>query len=505
MRPWLVIAIVIAIVLGAGCLAIPPGSPGTRVAVATMLQHQKDLGTLVKAELDAGRASHAFHVLETAKTRTLASFQLLNRVEPERGERLPDLRPVFANLYQPQSAGDTRGLVIVASAAAPLAATGERADTLFWQEFALVDPVPVHATVTQIDSSAIASIELARLVFPKSSAVASYFVHEDRVYLFWLRRGQLRVYPLETSAATLRDEAAALLAAVRQSPEQRTSAWEPHAAKLYSGLLGPVADQLRRGEIKTLYVSPDQFIANVPFDILLDKGGKGSMLIELVRITRIPSISIHRRMLYRMVNNDEPPRILAVGNPTYPAGVSDLPFAEREATVVSEIFEEAALLTGAAATEARIKELAATYNVLHFATHGVLLGAAVPGGSSLLATAAGDDDGFLSADEISQLDLKHTQLAVLSACETSVSEARGGALDLASLTGAFLTAGVPTVIGTLWHVDDVSTTKLMIGMYSRLHQDGSGEALRNAQLALRGTPLSDPYHWAGFVVYGWGQ
>ncbi len=502
MRPvW----IVLTIVLAAGCAVFVPASPGTRVAVSTTVKHKGDLGVLVKAELDAGRTSHAFHVLETAKTRAVAAFQLLNQVESKRADQSPDLRPVFANLYQPQSGRDTRGLVIVATAAAPFAPTRERADTLFWDEFARVDPLPMYATSTDVDPAEIASIELARLVFPKSSAVASYFVHQDRAYLFWLRRGKLRVYPLEASAATLRKEAAALLAAVRQSPERRTSSWEPHAATLYAGLLGPVAEQIRQGEIKTLYVSPDQFIANVPFDILLDKAGNGSMLIELTRITRIPSISFHRRMLFRMIANDEPPRILAIGNPIYPAGVSDLPFAEREAAVVSEIFDEAVLLTGAAATEARVKELVASYNVLHFATHGVLLGAAVPGGSSLLATAAGDDDGFLSAAEISRLELKHTQLAVLSACETSVNEDRGGSLDLASLTGAFLTAGVPTVIGTLWHVDDVSTTKLMIELYSRLHRYGSGPALRNAQLALRGTPLSDPYHWAGFVVYGWGQ
>lgn len=490
------------VVLLAGCVSIPPTVvPRTRVELATLQQHKDDLGSVVSAELAAGHNARAFHALEVAKTRPLSTMQLGNRYTVARS----DLRPVFAQLYSTPGTGEHRGFNLVAGAALTSEQQQKLADEQFWQSYETMDKYQSSSTGTFSGEGAITAFEDARLVFPTTSAVASFFVHDDRVYLFWLRRGSLHVYPLQVSASVMRTEAAALLAALRLPPDRRTTRWEPHATALYAGLLGPVAPQLRSHKITTIYISPDQFIANIPFDVLIDHAAKDALLIDLVRTTRIPSVSFHRNLLYRMTSQDDAPRILAIGNPTYPPNVPALPSTEREATVVSEIFDDQTLLVGAAATEARIRELAPKANVLHFATHGVLLGAAVPGASSLLVTADGSDDGFLSANEISTLDLTKTQLAVLSACETSVGDDRGGALDLASLTGAFLVAGVPTVIGTLWQVDDVSTSMLMLEIYKRLHRVGSGVALREAQLALRQTRYADPYYWGGFVLYGWGQ
>jgi CHAT domain-containing protein len=180
-----------------------------------------------------------------------------------------------------------------------------------------------------------------------------------------------------------------------------------------------------------------------------------------------------------------------------------LPGAEKEATVVAEVYPHGQLLTGAQATEHHIAELIRSYNLLHFATHGVVVGSELPEASSLLVSADDHSDGFFSAAEIAALDLSGVQVAVLSACETSVGEDEGA---LGSITGAFISAGVPTVIGSLWRVDDEATTQLMLGTYERLLDVGAGDALRAAAAELRRDPrFGHPYYWAAFVVYGWDK
>ena len=77
---------------------------------------------------------------------------------------------------------------------------------------------------------------------------------------------------------------------------------------------------------------------------------------------------------------------------------------------------------------------------------------------------------------------------------------------LVGLTRAFMSAGAPRVIASLWPVDDVSSSELMTRMYRRMlgpAQASPAVALREAQLALRRDPrFRAPYYWAGFHLQG---
>jgi CHAT domain-containing protein len=100
------------------------------------------------------------------------------------------------------------------------------------------------------------------------------------------------------------------------------------------------------------------------------------------------------------------------------------------------------------------------------------------------------DDGLLSADAVSSLDLRKMDLAVLSACETAAGEHSAGE-NLAGLQRAFHLAGAKAVVGSLWKVDDAATVALMELMYKGLWRDGLSpeKALRNAQLAILRQPV----------------
>lgn len=108
------------------------------------------------------------------------------------------------------------------------------------------------------------------------------------------------------------------------------------------------------------------------------------------------------------------------------------------------------------------------------------------------------EDGILTAYEISQLDLSHTDLVVLSACETALGDLQGTE-GVLGLQRAFKLAGVKQLILSLWRVRDKETTELMMLFYRNwLSGQTVREALRKAQLTMR--KKYPPFYWAGFVV-----
>ncbi len=112
-------------------------------------------------------------------------------------------------------------------------------------------------------------------------------------------------------------------------------------------------------------------------------------------------------------------------------------------------------------------------------------------------------DGFLRVNDIYDSRLS-ADLVVLSACQTGLGkEVRGE--GLMGLTRAFMYAGVPRVIVSLWSVNDRATADLMAGLYRGMLRDGKrpSEALRDAQLELRKhQEWQSPYYWAAFVQQG---
>jgi CHAT domain-containing protein len=190
------------------------------------------------------------------------------------------------------------------------------------------------------------------------------------------------------------------------------------------------------------------------------------------------------------------------------------------------------VLTGANATEEKLKGLHGP-RILHVATHGFFLsdqqvaaatlrpisfGAEAPplplGENPLLrsglavaganARRSGDrDDGILTAAEAAQLDLRGTQLVVLSACDTGLGEVQQGE-GVYGLRRALVLAGAQAQLVSLWKVADAQTQALMVDYYQRLLKgEGRSAALREAQRAMIANPATQhPYYWAAFIHVG---
>jgi CHAT domain-containing protein len=231
----------------------------------------------------------------------------------------------------------------------------------------------------------------------------------------------------------------------------------------------------------------------MPFAAL--RSAAGRWLAEDFGLSTLPSASVLRYLGDKGVGVSD--RALIVGNPDVGAGLA-LRWAEREARVVGQGAPGATVLVRADATEAQVKKLLESAGIIHFATHGEL-SESDPLSSALLLVPGDGEDGRLEVRELLGLDL-HARLVVLSACETGLGKLSRGD-ELVGLQRAFLYAGTPTVVTTLWKVDDRASYELVRSFYEHLKKTGAADALRQAQLETMRT-FPHPFAWAAFGLTG---
>ena len=122
---------------------------------------------------------------------------------------------------------------------------------------------------------------------------------------------------------------------------------------------------------------------------------------------------------------------------------------------------------------------------------------------------AGVDDGVLTAQEISQLDLRGLDLLVLSACQTGLGEIKGDGVF--GLQRGFKKAGAQTIMMSLWEVSDDATKDLMTQFYTALTTGKTKrEAFNQAQQYVKDHDSDYSYrpsnlrnkrpHWAAFIL-----
>ncbi len=311
------------------------------------------------------------------------------------------------------------------------------------------------------------------------------------------------------------------------------------------------------GDCQQLLLSPDGDLTRLPFEVLPTADGR--RLIDAYHISYLAS---GRDILrFGIKPTREPAVPLVTADPDFDLGVrrktehfrgrcsrdldpaglefGRLPGTRVEGEHIAELLHVKPWLEGAA-LEAKLKAHRSP-RILHFATHGFFLAdqqrdlnREQPLGSGLsgdqlgrfsasrlenpllrsgLALAGANtwlkggnpppeaEDGLLTAEDVTGLDLLDTELVVLSACETGLGETQVGE-GVFGLRRAFVLAGARTLVMSLWKVPDQQTQMLMEDFYHRL-QAGQprAEALREAQLALRAR-YPAPYYWGAFICQG---
>ena len=307
-------------------------------------------------------------------------------------------------------------------------------------------------------------------------------------------------------------------------------------AELSRAVLGPVAALLGS---RRLLVVTEGALQYVPFAALPSPRTPGTPLIvgnEVVSLPSASTIALIRRgmekgrhangtmaVLADPVFSADDPRLASPKSGSTSAGqraaagdmqraaprFDRLPSSRREAEAIlalvparnrfSALDFDASLATATSGVLSR-------YRFIHLASHGVL-NAAHPELSaivlSLVDRAGHPQNGLLQTADIFNLKL-HAELVVMSACQTALgAEVRGE--GLVGLTRAFLYAGSPRVVASLWTVPDLSTAELMGRFYRFMLVDGlrPAAALRRAQVSIWNEGRwARPYYWAAFTLQG---
>jgi CHAT domain-containing protein len=329
--------------------------------------------------------------------------------------------------------------------------------------------------------------------------------------------------------------------------------WKPTlqevCARLGRTLLMPIHQQLQEFHIKRLILMPNLGLSLLPLHACRLADEDQPYVLDHYEVTYAPSFEVFRHcQITAHEAAAEGASLFAVANPT-----QDLPWAEFEVEEIARLFSTVRILDGSGprrATEEAVTSQAPEHSFVHFACHAEF--DLRDPGQSALELARPDR---LTLDKVfSGLDLPRAQLVVLSACETGLVEPGDLADEYVGLPAGFLQAGAPSVVSSLWAVDDVSTALLMTRFYQfYLKGDAArglgpmrpAQALCEAQEWLRheltleqvtayisrqeerfraerkyvflgqlgkikrkimndnqAHPFADPYYWAAFIVQG---
>jgi CHAT domain-containing protein len=260
--------------------------------------------------------------------------------------------------------------------------------------------------------------------------------------------------------------------------------------KLYKRLFQPLESALNK---RNLIIVSHGTLHYLPVNALHDGGG---YLIDRYSIRMMPSASAMKYLQERKA--DKSGGILIFGNPDLGDPKYDLEYAQKEATEVAKIRPKSKVFLRKEATEGMLRQYSKDYSYLHFATHGQFNPEA-PLQSALLLAPNPQYNGILTVDKLYSLNL-NADLVTLSACETGLSKIANGD-DLVGLTRGFLYAGSSSIVASLWKVDDLATSHLMMRFYMELDKTNKGDALRTAQLEMK-KKYPHPYYWASFQLTG---
>jgi len=507
--------------LAAGCMNMAGYERGATVSYKEALKQKDDLVGLVEQELEQGHTARAYHAFELLRTRAFVARSIASKKAKKGAPRVTaeyrDVRDLFEKAYLASSGatgGTSRGLGGV-RAARKQALQKARAvdDELFWKDFRKTEKrlkaYEETMSYTELkyraifkDRYVVVSELDTRLTLSLDEAALEFFVGRKKAYAFVLTARKITAHEIPLAPAELAAGVRDLVGKLAGGEQ----GWDAPARKLDAALIQPLVAELEG--VHSLFIVPHGVLGQLPFGVLLSGDGPEAMLLARYRLTYLPSYSVLKSIHSRPLPA-KAPRLLAIGNPKSPwaegIGLKPLAAAEREAETVAAVFDGSALLRGAKATESSLMQRYGQYNILHFATHG-LLSAGDPSASNLLLAEESGSDGLLTAAEIAAMKLTGKYVVVLSACETAVTSDAAAADDLGSLTGAFLLAGAPAVVGSFWQVDDASTTELMLGFYEKFLELGTSEALRQAQLALAAQEgYAHPYYWAAFALFGFDK
>jgi CHAT domain-containing protein len=336
-----------------------------------------------------------------------------------------------------------------------------------------------------LNVSPISLVEAQRQLDP-SGTIVSFYTEPDETFAFIVTKTGLKIRRLEIGQAELTHE----IATFRDfAGEDEVS---PSLRVLYKALIAPI-----HSEFKTtrLVVVPHGVLHELPFAALTPDGHR--FLSDDFSISYLPSVSALSYLHSKPVSSA--PRALVLAS-DQEEGFPLLASANDEGQSVGAFFDTK-LMLGKEATSAALRENGADYDILHLIAHFEIDRKNPMASRILLSRGEKGEESPLDLAGVYRLSLRKTDLVVLSGCQSQTGKRTRGD-DIIGLSQAFLYAGSPSVVASLWSVDDDATKLLMVSFYSGLRRGTSKtDALRLAQIEVR-RKYPSPFYWAAFVLNG---
>lgn len=351
----------------------------------------------------------------------------------------------------------------------------------------------------------------------QEAALIETFVGERNVYLFLLAEGQFTLHTCPVAGAFT--ELTTTFPAFSRTPDAfiadpagsyRTYCQTAH--DLYHLLLAPLLGSLAKSPERLVFVA-SQELATTPFTALLTEAVDGvhrnyRQLPYLGSKYALSYASSASLWLAASTNSRRSKSTYAGFAPDYtqvryPNG--DTPVILRQApeeiTKAGQIMGGQSYL-GTAATETAFRQQSA--RLIHLATHALIDEEQPLQSRILLHPADSTEDGLLHAHELYGLQLT-AQLSLLGACHTAAGPYQKGE-GILSLERAFLYAGCPSVVSSLWASEDAATATINGYFLAALQQGAPKDiALQRAQLRYLETcppGTENPFFWAGQRLAG---
>ena len=382
-----------------------------------------------------------------------------------------------------------------------------------------------HASALGLGAPGAATLEQVRAALPPKATLIEYtrwsvfdparsghgIPWRGRRYAAMVLRARGEPRWFDLGEADFIDAAADSLRGLLRDADSDSEAIALACVHLHAMLLGPIEALLRGTQL--LLIAPDADLNLLPFAVLA--APDAPTLCARFTLCHVGS----GRDLLRAANGAHDNAVQAIVDPDYGEAsgelqLAPLPGTRAEGAAILALFPRATLCTGAQASVAALK---ATQRpaILHIATHGLF---AVPGDAAVQAdpmqhaglalaganaSRPGRPLGFIAANELAALDLRGTELVVLSACDTGLGVAAHGE-EFAGLRRAFSIAGAASQVISLWAVEDDAAAALMQHFYAALAAGlGRAQALQEAQAVVRRRPrFAHTSAWAAFALWG---
>src|SRR6266850_128814 len=255
-----------------------------------------------------------------------------------------------------------------------------------------------------------------------------------------------------------------------------------HLYELYTALIQPLEPLI--SDRDALVLVPHGLLHHVPLHAAFD--GR-RYIIDRYTISYAPSASVFHACISTDARESGPALI---------AGLADRrsPWIEHEVLQLGNLLPEAQVFFGSAATQSNVLAHAASASIVHIASHGHFRT------DNAMFSSIELSDSSLSLFDIYRLRMS-AKLVVLSGCSTGMSDVLPGD-ELFGFARGFLYSGVPSLVVSLWNVNDMRSADLMVHFYRNLMSGFTkGKSLQLAMTTVR-QEATHPYYWAPFVLVG---